>query len=90
MKDDLTNTGTKLLYQWLAYFVFIAALLPASFYAIKHPSYNWDMLGYMALVLKIEQKDFRQVHQVVYTSAKENTASFQYRLLGRGLSDDVT
>jgi len=39
-------------------------------FAFRRPHYNWDMLAYMALVLKMDHIDGKQIHENTYASAK--------------------
>ena len=64
--------------RWLLY-IFCISL--TSFYSIKKPEYNWDMLGYMALVLRVENKNIEETHLMTYENAKEQIpAEFYFRL----------
>ena len=50
---------------------FIACLLPAVIFSYKHPAYNFDILGYMALVLDEEkQHSPEELHRLTYAEAK--------------------
>ncbi len=51
-------------------------------YSIRRPAYNWDMLGYMALTLKIENTNTVFVHDKVYAEAeKEAVWPYQHILV---------
>jgi hypothetical protein len=69
---------------WLMYFVFLACLLPAAIFAYKRPAYNWDMLAYMALVVKMENSDIKEVHNITYNSARQHIPSAEYAKLVNG------
>jgi len=68
-------------------FVCLSALTFLS-YAIAHPVYNWDMLGYVASILSITDNNPVTIHAAVYSglanyvdaeSFTELTSSTQYR-----------
>lgn len=62
--------------------LFLTCLLPASVYFYKNPSYNYDMLGYMALVIKMDkQYTFEEIHKITYESAKKNIPPANYKNL---------
>ena len=66
----------------LIYFFFLLCLLPAAIFFYKHPAYNWDMLGYMAIVVRMDGvKDIKTIHSVTYNSAKENIPPQDYNKL---------
>jgi len=50
-----------------------------TFYSLKKPEYNWDMLPYMALVLKMEHKNIDEMHSLTYESAKQNIPAEAYQ-----------
>jgi hypothetical protein len=62
----------------LLYFVFFFCLLPVAIFSIKRPAYNWDMLAYMAVVIRMDHPDPQQIHQLTYAVAKENIPSSAY------------
>ena len=53
-------------------------------YAYKHPLYNWDMLGYIALVIQKKDKDLTEIHQKTYASVKEAVPENDFVLLTAG------
>jgi hypothetical protein len=61
-----------------AYFICIAA---AAFYCFKRPLYNWDMLPYSALILKMDGYDEKKAFAYTYELAKKNIPPRPYRLL---------
>jgi hypothetical protein len=63
---------------WLAY-VFCISLV--AFYSLKKPEYNWDMLGYMATVISMENKNIDEIHRMTYESARENIPAAAYHRL---------
>lgn len=66
----------------LAYPLLMILLLPAAIYIYKNPAYNFDMLGYMALVIKMDQPDsIEQIHQTTYSVARENLPVEEYSKL---------
>jgi hypothetical protein len=72
------NTRVKKICIWLAY-IFCISLV--AFYSIKKPEYNWDMLGYMALVLRMENKNIDEIHRMTYENARENIPAESYQRL---------
>jgi hypothetical protein len=66
---------------WLIYFVFLACMLPVAIFAYKRPAHNWDMLAYMALVVKMENGDINEVHKITYNSARLNMPPGDYAKL---------
>src|SRR5215510_5293306 len=67
--STLTLTETRRSFRWLCYFVFFLSILPVAIYSYKRPAYNWDMLAYMALVVKVNVKDVNNVHTITYSKA---------------------
>ena len=68
----------------LIYFVYFLCLLPVAIFAFKHPYYNWDMLPYMALALKMDHTDSNDVHKITYSNAKANIPAVEYEFLTGG------
>ena len=60
------------------YFICIAA---AAVYCFKRPLYNWDMLPYSALILKMDGYDNKKAFAYAYESAKKSLPSAPYHLL---------
>ena len=61
---------------------FLLCLSPLVIFSYKHPSNNWDMLGYIAIVMRIDGvKDVKEIHQVTYTSVKKNIPEKDYKQL---------
>lgn len=65
----------------LYYLIFSIGLLPACIFALKRPYYNWDMLPYMAIALRIDNPQIHTVHNMTYKSAKENIPAREYGFL---------
>jgi hypothetical protein len=65
----------------LVYVLYFFCLLPVAIFAFKKPYYNWDMLPYMAIVVKMEHSDINQIHKITYQSAKDNIPSQEYDYL---------
>ncbi|MFL5773175.1 MAG: ArnT family glycosyltransferase [Flavisolibacter sp.] len=64
------------------YLFFFLCLLPIGFHIYKHPDYNFDMLGYMALVVRMDQTTaVDQVHNITYSNAKQNIPEEEYKKL---------
>ena len=67
---------------WLTYLVFLSCLIPAAIYFYKNPAYNFDMLGYMALVVKMDSPNtITQIHNTTYSSARQNIPPDEYKKL---------
>lgn len=61
---------------------FFLCLSPVAFYTYKHPAYNWDMLGYMALVVRMDStKDINKIHNIVYSTTKQSIPPGEYEKL---------
>lgn len=58
--------------------VFCGVLVVICLYAWRKPVYNWDMLGYMAIVLKKDQPNPDSVHAMTYRIAKEEVPAMKY------------
>jgi hypothetical protein len=71
-----SNTGVLLI--CVIYFFCISLV---AFYSYKKPEYNWDMLAYMALVVKMGDKNINEIHSITYESAKENIPAEAYQRL---------
>lgn len=66
----------------LIYIVFLLCMLPVAVFFFKHPAYNWDMLGYMAVIVKMDgTKDINDIHSITYNSAKMNIPTKAYQKL---------
>ena len=64
------------------FFVFFLALSPQAVFTYKHPAYNWDMLGYMALIVRMDRTtDMNEVHSITYGSIKQNLPAEEYKKL---------
>ncbi|MEP7255238.1 MAG: glycosyltransferase family 39 protein [Ferruginibacter sp.] len=67
---------------WLTFLVFLCCLLPVAFFTYKHPAYNFDMLGYMALVARMDQtSDLDEVHRIAYDNARQVLPPEEYEKL---------
>jgi 4-amino-4-deoxy-L-arabinose transferase-like glycosyltransferase len=67
---------------FIAYIVLLLCLLPAANYTYKHPAYNFDMLGYMALVLRIDQKSsIEEIHRQTYTITGQKIPATEFKKL---------
>jgi len=53
----------------------------AAFYCFKRPLYNWDLLPYSALILKMDGYDAKKAFTYTYEAAKENIPPGKYYLL---------
>jgi len=63
----------KKIFSILLYFLFLACLLPIAIFSFKNPANNWDMLGYMGIIIRMDgTKDIKEVHRIVYKNASDN------------------
>lgn len=66
----------------IVHLAFLACLLPAAAYLYKNPAYNFDMLGYMALVIRMDKVHaIEEIHHITYTSAAQNVPLEEYEKL---------
>ncbi len=65
----------------LPYLIYFLCLIPIGVFSVKKPAYNWDMLAYMALVIRVEQRDINQIHAMTYDNAKQNIPAEAYVML---------
>ena len=73
------------LFSFLCYLAFFFCLLPVAIFTLKHPAYNFDMLGYMALVVRIDVPDLNKVHAITYEKAKQQVPGEEYQKLTEAL-----
>ena len=72
----------KKIFAILLYCLFLLCLVPVAVFSYKHPANNWDMLGYMAIVIRMDGiKDNAEVHRITYKTAKENIPAPDYKQL---------
>src|SRR5258705_5594350 len=70
------------IFSFSIYFFFFLCLLPVAAFFHKPPAYNWDMLGYMALIVRKDGvKDINDIHRITYSSAKKDIPPEYYRRL---------
>jgi hypothetical protein len=63
----------------LIYLAFLLCLIPVAFFTYKHPAYNFDMLGYMAHVIRLDQAaDIDEVHRITYSHARQTIPAEEY------------
>jgi hypothetical protein len=63
------------------YCLYVLFLLAICFYSFKRPSYNWDMLAYMAVAVSYENNNATEVHGKVYQLAKQELPPEKYQQL---------
>ncbi|HLK28512.1 MAG TPA: hypothetical protein VKT28_08025 [Puia sp.] len=76
-KTEIAQPRNKVL-RVLAPSIYFIIIILASIYSYKRPAYNWDMLGYMALTLKIENPDINSVHNNTYSIAEREVPNWTY------------
>jgi len=78
----MINAGSKRISASLIYFLLVLFLLPIGVFSFKHPANNWDMLGYMAMVIKMDgTKEIQKVHAITYQVAKTKLPPQVYQQL---------
>jgi 4-amino-4-deoxy-L-arabinose transferase-like glycosyltransferase len=66
----------------IACIAFFVCLLPSAIYLYKNPAYNFDMLGYMALVMNMGKNiPVQIVHDSTYSIAKQDIPPDEYKKL---------
>lgn len=65
----------------LSYLLFVFSL---SLYAINRPSYNWDMIPYIAVALSLEYTDDQLIHSKTYEYIKQSVPDPVYTELTHG------
>ncbi len=73
---------------WVAHGFIIASSLLFFFYAISSPTQNWDILGYAASAISIENADENYVHDYVYQGFKAYATDEEFESLTVGKKDD--
>src|SRR5258705_8580307 len=67
---------------WMIYFAFLCCLLPSAIYIYKNPAYNFDMLGYMALIVKMDKPHtIDEIHDITYSTARQTIPADDYKKL---------
>lgn len=61
-----------------AYLIF---LISVAFTAYLKPAYNWDMLGYMACAVSLDEFNIDSIHAITYATAKAELPAKDYLLL---------
>jgi hypothetical protein len=60
---------------------YVLCITVVAIYCLKRPLYNWDMLPYSALILKMDGYDAKKAVAYTYESARQNVPSGPYHLL---------
>lgn len=82
MDARIDQKGAKLsLPKALVLILYLAGLAAISVYAYRHPLYNWDMIGYMGLVVQKKTSDIQKIHEETYRLAKEHVPATEYGYL---------
>ncbi|MGN6166457.1 MAG: hypothetical protein ACTHOF_18140 [Flavisolibacter sp.] len=61
--------------------IYFFSILLIGIYCFKKPFYNWDLLPYTALVLKMDHYNAKQAHDLAYQFAKENIPAKNFQQL---------
>ena len=83
MKTTHVNVDkVNILIKGLLLAVYVFFILLISLFAFRKPYYNWDMLAYMAIVIKMDHhKDVNQIHSITYDLARKNIPPTEYGYL---------
>lgn len=67
-------------------FIYSCSLFLICLFAYRKPLYNWDMLAYMAIVLKVDHPEWNaaQVHEATYNISMKKVPSSEYGYLIQG------
>ncbi len=66
----------------IVYPLLLLLLLPAAIYTYKHPAYNFDMIGYIALVIKMDKVvSVEEIHKTTYSELRESLPADEYKRL---------
>ncbi len=69
-------------YLCLVYLAFLLCLLPVAIFTFKHPAHNWDMLAYMALIVRMDKThSIDELHAITYSGAKQALTAEEYERL---------
>jgi hypothetical protein len=61
--------------------VYVILIGLMALFSFRRPEYNWDMLPYMAVILRMEDPDPKRVHQLTYETARKELPEQAYALL---------
>lgn len=82
IKEILNNR-----YTILGYYVVASILI---FYiAASSPRYNWDMIGYVGCIKKLEIEDKQVLHQKVYSGLRNTVSADKFSFLLGGVSPEI-
>lgn len=79
-KDKDNYELRKRMMLWAPALYFFILILVA-IHSFKKPEYNWDILPYMALVLKADNTNIDAVHRLTYIAAQQNLPAPTYKNL---------
>lgn len=78
----LVMRNKKRFFLLITYPLLLILLLPVAFYTYKNPDYNFDMIGYMALIIKIDQKvSVEEIHKTTYSELRRSLPADEYKRL---------
>ena len=63
---------------------YLVCIVAAAIYCFKRPLYNWDMMPYSVIILKLDGHDTKKAFAYTYESAKEHVPPGPYYLLTDG------
>jgi len=81
VKTNASNLNEFSILKVLLHFSYAIFLFFICLFAYRKPVYNWDMLAYMAIVIKMDHHDINQIHKITYSTAKINIPSVEYGYL---------
>lgn len=61
--------------------IYFFSIMLAGFYCFKRPFYNWDVLPYTALILKMDHHHQKEAHDLAYELVEKNIPAKNYRQL---------
>lgn len=61
--------------------IYFFSIMLTGFYCFKRPFYNWDVLPYTALILKMDHHPKKQAHDLAYQLVQKNIPAKNYRQL---------
>ena len=71
---------------FMVYLAILSCLLPAAIYNYKNPAYNFDMLGYMALIIRMDTAHtMEEIHAITYSSARQTVPPDDFEKLTEAL-----
>ena len=67
--------------RFVCFLIFLPLLAFNTYVLSKHPRYNWDLLGYVAVSMAYEEKDPETIHLKAYEAVKESVPDKKFSTL---------